>query len=204
MAAKIRGLWHTFVHAVLGIEAAHAVWVWYSGGALVSLVGVVTGYVKGNPAVLYVSLGFLAAFILMLITNGLVRWRTARMHRDYLPLRRRLELSRYTSAGLSWEVVDYQVVQDRAEATLRIRPTGTVELPQPLVFHITCAGIAEPILNTVHYPSETRDFDIWPVGDPRFFIMLRSPRLYPPGYVDIRLRSKGTSIRVMSVKRNPK
>lgn len=125
-------------------------------------------------------------------------------------LLRRWRLSRYTSLGLNWKVYGHSLVAEKAVALLRITSTG--ELPQPLEIVIRCAGqIAD--VGPGFYPDQTRpgerdhtsDIEVPSADDKKVVsFVLRSPKLHPPGYLDVRLRSVGNAeIRVLEVKRNP-
>jgi hypothetical protein len=203
MASKLKAFWHTFVHAILGIEAVHTLWGWYTGGALLSAIGVLAGYIRENAALSHVSAGFFVAFILMLFLNWLVRRRTAR---------RRDERSNYTDKGLSWKIIGHGLVQERAVAILRV--TSTAELPQPMELAITCLGGVESIFGVDLYPNPVRptqrdeaaeiEIDHHPPGQKMVFLTLRSPKLRAPAYLDVHLKSVGNAeIRVLSVKRSP-
>jgi uncharacterized protein YqjF (DUF2071 family) len=77
-------------------------------------------------------------------------------------------------------------------------------LPQPVEFKIACAGIGE-VLDVRHYPSGgNAGIHQFNPDNTGVLIRLDAPRLYGEGYVTVRLRSKGSAISVMSVKRNTK
>jgi hypothetical protein len=177
----------------------HFVW-----GSIVTALLAAFAWVARSRSLLLGSIIGLAFCLVVIATVWTHRFREVRRRESPEIRRIRRELSYFTDAGLSWEMVDRVFVNEHTEVTLRIRPTGAGdELPQPLGLLVTCAGIQD-VLTVKHHPSETDDFDIYPPDNTRLILKLRSPRLYPPAHLDVRLRSKGTDLTVMSVKRNPK
>jgi hypothetical protein len=116
------------------------------------------------------------------------------------------------STGLNWKISSRTEIQGKAVASLRITPTS--ELPQPLELVVTCLGGIESIINVGFYPDPTQPTEAdrnaeaeiphHPVGQREVFLILRSPKLHPPSYLEVLLRSIGNAeIRVLTVRRNP-
>lgn len=113
-----------------------------------------------------------------------------------------------TSNGLSWEIADHTEIEGKAEARLRVWPTG--ELPQPLNLFVTCKCQLESVSGTEVIPnpsrpdekSKTANFHIFPSQGKRFRLRLVSPKLVGPAYINMFLRSKGNAtIDIAEVKR---
>jgi hypothetical protein len=197
----MRGHWRRPLHF-----AAHTVAFYHLWGAIMSGIGwlIATFGELDRSWKVGSALAFAYCAAIAIIAVGRQWWVAWRRESDYLPLRILFEWSRYTDAGLSWWLVDQKIVDDRAEVTLRITPTGHgEELPQPLKLLVISAAIQE-VLSVKHYPTETDDVIIYPVGKKWQSLELCTPRLQPPDHLDIRLRSKGTSLPIAGVKRNPK
>lgn|SRR5215213_1296533 len=167
-------------------------------GTVASILGVLYPQARGLLWVLAVLFFLVAAFCFYRLIAIKLRSRP-RVNQEEKRFRR------FTNSGITSELIERKVVNDHAEATLRIRATNpNIELPQPLEILINSTEI-EAVLDAKHYPSETDDLDQGYPGERGFlWIRLRSPRLYGSGHLDIRLRAKGPSLSVQGVKRNPK
>jgi hypothetical protein len=104
--------------------------------------------------------------------------------------------------------MERRMVADKAVALLRVEATG--ELPQPLELYVSCAGeLATPSASFVPDPARPTESDraaeleIWDPGGAKSFRMkLVAPKLHPPSYLDIVLRSIGNAdIRVVEITR---
>jgi len=202
MARRFRGLWHTFERAVV---------FFHVGAAVVSGVGWLVAYVRGLDRSVIVGLAFGFGYCLLVLTLCFLVWlRTKWKSEHRLPLRRRWELRRYTSAGLNWRISSRGEVQGKAVAILRV--TSTSDLPQPLELVVTCLGRIEGLSASFYLdPARPTDSDRaaeieipYSGGQKTVSLILRSPKLHTPGYLDIVLTSAGNAeIRVLTVKRNP-
>ena len=198
-----KALWHhvrdSFFHFVM-----HHAWVLIAGEA-VSILAIIWALMKHASPLVNFAMGVALTLLVVLSAAAISHVKEERKQETPEMRRRRKEISRYTSDGISWERTDPAFVYDRAEETIIIRPTNTGgELPQPIEFKIACAGIAE-VLDVRHYPSGgNAGIHQWEPDNTGVLLRLVSPRLYGEAYISVRLRSIGSGMSVMNVKRNAK
>jgi hypothetical protein len=154
----------------------------------------------------------ITAILAYAVTEVLRRHFIATTRQRFAAWRERRKLRDWTSAGLNWEITGRGTMQSGAtHACLSIRPVQDSELPQPLDFIVTCAGLIAEV-SSRFYRDESRlegessgNVEIGRPEGKSVRLKLLSPKLLPPARLDLTVVSKGNAeVQVVDVRRAPK